>query len=390
MPQLLLLRGAKQLLTLRGAPNVRRGAQSEDLAVIPDGSILIRDGRIASIGSTRRLENMQEARGAIDVPVHGCVVMPGFVDPGIQLSLSDTKEAARPRRKRLQTFHEESVALMRGCLQHGTLTAGVRARSLHNLTGADVSLLRQMARIGNNPVNMVRAWRIPSVAGQNPSLQAINSTLTALRKHRLATMVELGADSLCTTDSALLGLLNTAQMEVSLTWRTGDPNQLHQALQAASPASVFCDSNLSSAECEVLANSASTAIFTARRDLLEDTPGGSLRDLADAGGALALTSGYDAESETNFNMQWVVALAVMRLRLSVEQAIVASTINAAYAMRCGSELGSLEVNKRAEILVLNLDDYRELPRRLGTNHVGMVIRNGNIVLNRTRWRVGAA
>ena len=279
---------------------------------------------------------------------------------------------------------------MRGCLQHGTLTAGIRARSVNSLTGSDVALLRQMARIGNNPVNMVRAWRIGSPAGEHPSLQTINSTLTTLRKHRLATVVELGADSLRSTDSSLLWMLNNAQMDVSLNWRDGDPNQLHRALEAASPAGVFCGSNLSSAACEVLANSNSTAIFTAHRELLEDTPGGSLRNLADAGGALALTSGYDAESETNFNMQWVVALAVMRLRLSVEQAIVASTINAAYAMRCGSELGSLEVNKRAEILVLNLDDYRELPRRLGTNHVGMVIRNGNIVLNRTRWRVGAA
>jgi imidazolonepropionase-like amidohydrolase len=237
---------------------------------------------------------------------------------------------------------------------------------------------------------MVRAWRIGSPAAEPPSLQAINSTLTALRKHRLATLVELAADNLRTGDSTLLEMLSNAQMEVSLNWRGGDPNQLHQALQAACPAGVFCGSKLSGAECEVLANSSSTAIFTAHSDLLEDAPGGSLRELADFGGALALTSGYDAESETNFNMQWVVALAVMRLRLSVEQAIVASTINAAHAMRCGSELGSLEVNKRAEILVLNLDDYRELPRRLGTNHVGMVIRNGNIVLNRTRWRVGAA
>jgi imidazolonepropionase len=389
LPQLLLLRGAKQLLTLRGAPNVRRGAQSEDLAVIQDGSILIRNGRIASVGSTRRLENMQEARDAIDVPVHGCVVMPGFVDPGMQLSLFDSKDALRPRRKRLQSFYEESVALMRGCLQHGTLTAGIRARPVNGFTGSDVALLRQMARIGNNPVNVVRAWRIGWQGGECPPLEAINNTLTTLRKHRLATMVELGAHNL-RSDSALLCMLNNAQMEVSLNWRGSDHDQLARALQAASPACVFCDSNLSSAECQVLAKSRSTAIFTAHRDLLEDAPGGSLRDLADAGGALALTSGYDAESENNFNMQWVVALAVMRLRLSVEQAIVASTINAAYAMRCGSELGSLEVNKRAEILVLNLDDYRELPRRLGTNHVGMVIRDGNIVLNRSRWRVGAA
>jgi imidazolonepropionase len=133
-----------------------------------------------------------------------------------------------------------------------------------------------------------------------------------------------------------------------------------------------------------------TAIFKAGGHLLESQPGGSLSEVVESGGAVALSSGYDAMEEMNFNMQFVVALAVMRLRLTVEQAIVAATINPAYAMHRGDEVGSLEVGKRAEILVLNLDDYRELPRRLGTNHVGMVFRRGHLVMNRTRWRVGAA
>jgi imidazolonepropionase-like amidohydrolase len=49
-------------------------------------------------------------------------------------------------------------------------------------------------------------------------------------------------------------------------------------------------------------------------------------------------------------------------------------------------VGTLEVGKHADILVLTVSDYREISRQCGTNHVGMVLRNGILVFNRSRWR----
>ena len=76
----LLLRGARQLVTLRGAEGPRRGAACLDLGIINDGSILIRDGRIVSVGHSRRIDNLAEARYANVYEAHGVVVMPGLVD----------------------------------------------------------------------------------------------------------------------------------------------------------------------------------------------------------------------------------------------------------------------------------------------------------------------
>jgi predicted amidohydrolase YtcJ len=102
---------------------------------------------------------MHEARDAVDVPVHGCVVMPGFVDSGLHLPLFESaKRSARPRRKRLDDFFNEGISLMRSCLQHGTLTAGIRAYTEMGTGGTDLIALRQLAKIGDNPVNMVRSW----------------------------------------------------------------------------------------------------------------------------------------------------------------------------------------------------------------------------------------
>jgi imidazolonepropionase len=88
-------------------------------------------------------------------------------------------------------------------------------------------------------------------------------------------------------------------------------------------------------------------------------------------------------------MQMVVALGVLHLRLTVEQAISATTINAAHALGRADEIGSLEVGKRADLLVLNLPDYREIPRRFGINHVALAIRDGNLVMNRSRPKASA-
>ena len=80
MERRILLRGARQLLTLHGPAAPRRGAAMRDLAVIQDGAILIIDGVIRDVGPSRRVENLAAAREATEISADGRLVMPGFVD----------------------------------------------------------------------------------------------------------------------------------------------------------------------------------------------------------------------------------------------------------------------------------------------------------------------
>jgi len=75
-----LIRGARQLLTLRGPKEPRRGTALAELGIIHDGSLLIRDGVVEEVGTTRRVENLACARHAMEINAAGRVVMPGFVD----------------------------------------------------------------------------------------------------------------------------------------------------------------------------------------------------------------------------------------------------------------------------------------------------------------------
>ena len=80
-----LIRGARQLLTLRGPSGPRRGADLRKLGIIQDGAVLIADGLIVEVGPSRRVENLALARGAEEIDASGCVVMPGFVDSHVHV-----------------------------------------------------------------------------------------------------------------------------------------------------------------------------------------------------------------------------------------------------------------------------------------------------------------
>ncbi|MGH9693703.1 MAG: amidohydrolase family protein, partial [Bryobacteraceae bacterium] len=112
----------------------------------------------------------------------------------------------------------------------------------------------------------------------------------------------------------------------------------------------------------------------------------AVRAYLNSGGAVVLGSGYDPIESPLLNLQMSIALAVFCLGLTPEEAISAVTINAAYASGMGARCGSLEHGKDADIVLMNLRDYRELPRSFGVNHVGMVIREGSIVSNRIGWK----
>jgi len=82
------------------------------------------------------------------------------------------------------------------------------------------------------------------------------------------------------------------------------------------------------------------------------------------------------------SMQLIIGLSCMMLRLTPEEAITAATINGAYAVGRGDQIGSLDVGKSADVLVLDAPTYQHLPYRQGSNLVALVIKDGNIVIDR--------
>jgi imidazolonepropionase len=101
------------------------------------------------------------------------------------------------------------------------------------------------------------------------------------------------------------------------------------------------------------------------------------RAILEAGGILAIASDLNPGTAWCGDMQFVLALACRYLRLIPAQAIVAATINAAAAIQCSDQLGSIHPGKQADLLILNVADYQQLGYRFGANLVQTVIKRGH-------------
>ena len=379
----ILLRGARQLLTLRGPSSARRGAALQDLGLIEDGSVLIRDGLIASLGPTRRIENLKAAQGALEIPVEGRIITPGFIDAGLQLSLRCSETSHRP--KRIADFYEDSLSLMRSCLQHGTITAEVAGSADDSNFHSDIAVFRKLAKMGSTPVRMIRTWRVGSRGAGLTASGDLLAALETLRRREFIHGISVAPRHPDDFDMEAVVTAQAAGLAVKMMWSGHSADVLAELLQQLNPHSVYAH-HFDSLTPTALGNSSAIAVLAAGKQLFEGPIGTAGRELVDAGAAVALSSGYQSTTAGSFSMQMSLALAVARLGLTPEEAWSAATINAAHAVGCGDITGSLEVGKQADLLILNVTDYRDIPRQFGINHVAMVFRDGVMVLNRTRWR----
>jgi len=106
------------------------------------------------------------------------------------------------------------------------------------------------------------------------------------------------------------------------------------------------------------------------------------RKLIAAGVPVALASNFNPLSCFTMNMQLILAIACTQMKMTPAEAITAATLNSAFSLGISDRWGRLEVDKQADIVLMDIADYRELPYFFGINHCVVTIKKGNIVINR--------
>ncbi|MDZ4797490.1 MAG: amidohydrolase family protein [Bryobacteraceae bacterium] len=411
MSRNLLIRGARQLLTLHGSSSgPRRGDSMQDLGIIEDGSVLIAGGAIASVGPTRRVENLAEARSAEEINASGHVVMPGFVDsfaglfgvPGRLLARRSSGgpqyQAGAPlegqdltatlnylRNTAAGTLEFHAARHLEGFLRHGTTS--VEARSGFGLTASgEMKLVRVLNALDGKCLSIIPTY----LAGHYGGAEGDRSRtyvdwlcaeiIPRLAERRSARFVEAacGENGLSLPDARkLLDAVRRASLTVKVSVAGPSASDAIALAIEVDAASVSGINSASAEEAARLGRTRCLATLLPARMRDDEEEGLRLaRRLIDAGVAVAFGSGFEPSTCSTLNMQHVISMAWMRMNVTPEEAISAATINSAHALGLGGRVGSLEFGKDADVCILNVPDYREIPLNVGSNLVSLVLRKG--------------
>lgn len=137
---------------------------------------------------------------------------------------------------------------------------------------------------------------------------------------------------------------------------------------------------MSDQDMESLQGSSCMATFLPSCSFFLGIPYGPARELINKGLPVALASDYNPGSSPNWNMNLVTSLACIKMNLTPEEAINASTINSAYAMGISDKLGSIAIGKKANLFITKpMPSYGFMQYSFGENNIENIILNGKIL-----------
>ncbi len=383
---------ASQLVTLAGPKPFRVGAKMSALAIIQDGGMLIREGKIDAVGSSDEIE--KTAGDVKIVDAGGRVVLPGFVDAHTHLVFAGNRLDDFERRARGETYEQIAKAsggiwstvektraasdadLLAQAKKHaewflrcGTTT--VEAKSGYGLTLDDeLKILRVMRRLkeetsleivptflgahavprhmnADEYIDLVIDGMLPRVAGEKLAefcdvfcepgyfdIEQSRRILTAARK--LGLNLRIHADQLTNSGGA--------QLAAELKTTTADHLEKteEQGIAAMKSAGV---------QPVLLPGS----VYTLG---LSDYP--RTREMIEADLGVIIATDFNPGSSPTPSMPMILSLACTQMKMSPAEAITAATINPAHSLNRGDTIGSLEAGKLANFSIFDCENYREL------------------------------
>lgn len=418
----LLIVDADQVVTCAGS-RPKREAEMLEVGIIPNGAIAIKDGVIVAVGETAELQTHYTAEQTISAARRA--VVPGLVDPHTHVVYAGQRVAEFELRIKGATYLEIMAA---GGGIVSTMRA-VRSASVEQLVAETRPRLDDMLRLGTTTLEIKTGYGLDTASelamleaiAQLDQTHVLDIVPTFLGAHAIPPefkgreddytklvveeMLPAAADWYQKSHFAQSGqplfndvfceknaftLAQTRQiLEAGLTH--GFPVKIHAdeftalggvalAVELKGISADHLDVTAGE-ELHLLAQSDTIAVLLPAVNFnLGSTHFANGRGLLDAGGAVALSTDINPGSAPCPSMPLVMAMACRYQKLLPAEALNASTLNAAHAIGLGDVVGSLEVGKQADLLILSQPDYRYLMYEFGGNVVQTVIKKGVVVV----------
>jgi len=412
------IRNAAQLVTLKDssqAPLVKE-AMSE-LGIMENGSLWIEDGIIQAVGKEEDMcekfaERLTEAEV---VDATGKLVTPGLVDPHTHLVFAGSRETEFDMRLKgaaymeimnagggihattkqtKQASHEElfleSFKRLNQFLLHGVTT--VEAKSGYGLEWETERKQLEVAKRLNkqHPIDVVStfmgAHAVPKEFKDRP-----DNFVTLLVKEMIPKVAELKLaefnDVFCEkgvfTPEQARTILEAGKRYGLIPKIHADEIEPYEGAElAAEVGAISADHLLKASEKGLKAMSEKGVVAvllpgTAYFLMAESANG---RRMVDMGVPVALSTDCNPGSSPTVALPFIMNLACLKMRLTPAEVITAATINAAHAIRRGHEIGSIEVGKKGDVTIFNVENYMKLQYSYGINHTDTVIKKGKVVV----------
>ena len=408
-----ILINISQLVTPEGS-TAKHGNAMNDIKKIEKAAVVVEDGRIAFVGTTENVKASYRLEEENVRDMTGHALLPGFVDshthfifggyrpeefmmrqkgvPYIEIhktggGIQNTVDATR-KLDSAQMYRLGQVRL-KDMLSMGVTTA--EGKSGYGLDhDCELKQLQVLNKLNETqPVSVVSTYlgahSIPVEYKKNPDAYLdfmITEMLPEIKKKQLAAFTDVFCEEGVFTKEQAKRLLSAARKSgFGLKIHADEIVSTGGAELAAELGAVSADHLLAVSEqgiCD-MAKSETIATLLPCTAFCLKKPYAPARKMIDAGCAVALASDYNPGSCFTNSIPLMFALAVIHMGMTLEEALCALTLNGAAAVGMEKEIGSIEVGKKADLVVLSAPKYEFLVYHTAKNLVCEVIKNGKTV-----------
>ncbi len=410
----LLIRNLRQIVTVSSGGNPwKTGVEMRNLGMLTDRSILIEDDRIRAVGLENDFSSMVRPDAEI-VDGTDRIALPGFVDAHTHLVFAGTREnefALRASGSSYQEIADQGGGILStvratreaskrdlkklarkrldDLLQYGTTT--VEIKSGYGLDPEnEIKMLEVIGELAQEHFSTIvptflGAHAIPPEYAMKPDAYVellCTHMLPYIAKRELAAFCDVFCEKGYFSPSQSRKILAEAV-------RLGLKAKVHaEELGPSGGSSVAADLRAVSADhlehidqngINALKKSGVVAVLLPGVSFFLNHRYAPARQLIDSDVPVALASDFNPGSCMSFSMPLMMTIACTHMNMSPEEAITATTLNAAAALGLSARVGSIEVGKQADIILYAVPDYRYLAYHFGVNHVSTIIKNGTIL-----------